>query len=132
MSRVYYRNHAGIKTLARGLRKNMTDSEIAVWKILRGKNLLGYKFLRQHPVFYSEDKNWTDYYIVDFYCNRLRLIIEIDGKIHENQVEYDQERDQKMKEKGLKVIRIKNESTIDSEVLKSCLLELIKTRISEL
>jgi very-short-patch-repair endonuclease len=132
MSRIYYRNHPGIKSLARSLRRNMTDSEIAVWNILRGKSISGYKFLRQHPVFYSEDNNWTDYYIVDFYCNKLKLILEIDGKIHENQIEYDQERDQKLKEKGLKVIRIKNDYTIDPDVLRSFLLDLINTRLSEL
>ena len=50
-----------------------------------------------------------DGYIVDFYCHSVRLIIEVDGAIHDNQTEEDQKRDLILQGKGLKVLRIKNE-----------------------
>ncbi len=70
------------------------------------------KFLRQHPVqlkFMGKKR----FFVGDFYCAEKKIIIEIDGKIHENQVEYDNLRDHLIKEMGIRVIRIKNEDLID-------------------
>jgi leucyl-tRNA synthetase len=78
-----------------------------VWNILRRKKLSGHKFLRQHPILYSIRNNWVNFYIADFYCAKLKLIIEVDGKIHESKKEYDLERDSKLLEKGIYVFRIK-------------------------
>ena len=50
-----------------------------------------------------------DGYIADFYCHSANLIVEVDGEVHQYQIEKDQERDQNLNDKGLKVIRIKNE-----------------------
>jgi cyclase len=58
---------------AEELRKNMTHAELLMWGILKG-NQLGVKFRRQHPV---------SFYIVDFYCHELKLVIEVDGSIHD-------------------------------------------------
>lgn len=99
-----------------------------MWSILRKRKISGYKFLRQHPVFYREEYNWVDFYIPDFYCNKLKLIIEVDGKIHNNQAEYDKERDQKLGEKGIHVVRIVNEMTEDLIKLESYLTNLISER----
>ena len=109
MSRIHYRNYRGITLLAREMRKRQTPQEIALWELLRKRRFVKYKFLRQHPVFYRIDKGWIDFYVADFYCNKLKMIIEVDGKIHDYNRDYDRERDSKLNAKGLQVIRIKNE-----------------------
>ena len=85
---------------ARSLRKRMTKVERIIWQELRGKKLKGYYFRRQHPI------GW---YVADFYCAELNLVIEIDGPVHdkEQQKLYDLKRDQFMIEQGLTVVRIK-------------------------
>jgi very-short-patch-repair endonuclease len=92
------------------------------------KKFSGYRFLRQHPVFYQIDKGWIDFFIADFYCYKLKLIIELDGEIHLSQKEYDKERDEKLKAKGLQVIRIDNARTEDLGKLKMDLEEIVEKR----
>jgi very-short-patch-repair endonuclease len=113
MSRIHYKSFKGITLLARDLRKNQTDSEKILWELLRKKQLFGLKFLRQHPIFYRVDRNWVDFYIADFYCSELSLVIEVDGPIHDNNKEYDKERDSKLMSKGINIVRIKNEDLED-------------------
>ncbi len=60
---------------ANQLRKNQTESEKFLWEILKNKQMLGLRFKRQHPI---------DKFIADFYCHSLKLVIEVDGKIHFN------------------------------------------------
>ena len=132
MSRIHYKEFNGISLLARDLRNNQTPSEKILWEILRRKSLFGYKFLRQHPVFYRIDKNWVDFYIADFYCASLMLIIELDGASHEVRKGYDSERDEKLLSKGLKVLRIKNEELIDINNVIGIIEETIKYQISQL
>jgi very-short-patch-repair endonuclease len=100
-----------------------------VWAILRKKQIFEFKFLRQHPVFYREDKGWVDFYIADFYCKKLRLIIEVDGRIHETTIEYDKERNEKLLSKGILVERIPNEITTNLTQLAESLNSIIKKRI---
>jgi very-short-patch-repair endonuclease len=69
--KIYY--NPKLKQLARNLRNNSTLSEVLFWKEVRGKNILGYQFLRQKPI---------GNFIVDFYCPKLKLAIEIDGDSH--------------------------------------------------
>jgi very-short-patch-repair endonuclease len=113
MSRIHYRNFKGTTLLARDLRKNQTHSEKILWALLRKKQLFGYKFLRQHPIFYRVDSNWAEFYIADFYCSELSLIIELDGPMHDYNKEYDIERDSRLVSKGIKIVRIKNEELND-------------------
>jgi leucyl-tRNA synthetase len=108
MPRYHYKSYKGITLLARSLRKNQTSSEEILWTVLRRKSLYGYKFLRQHPILYRVKKTWVDFFIADFYCSELKLIIEVDGGIHENNMDYDSERDMKLLNKGIYVVRIKN------------------------
>jgi len=129
MSRNHYKSYSGITLLARDLRKNQTQAEELLWKELRGRRFMGYKFLRQHPVFYRIDKGWVEFFIADFYCRELKLIIELDGGIHDSRKEYDEERDEKLNAKGLKVIRIKNERVHDMEKLQG-FLKLIISEIT--
>jgi very-short-patch-repair endonuclease len=118
MSRILYKNYKDITLLARSLRRDSTPSEMLLWRVLRRRNIGGYKFLRQHPVFYRIDKNWVDFYIVDFFCSFLKLIIELDGPIHKYQIEKDEERESKLISRGFFILRIKNEelSKIDSVI----------------
>ena len=69
--KIYY--NPKLKPLARKLRNNSTLSEILLWEELKKRKMLDYRFLRQKPV---------GEYIVDFFCNKLRLVIEIDGDSH--------------------------------------------------
>ena len=132
MARLNFKSYPFILRLARNLRNNQTSHEILVWNILRKKKLSGHKFLRQHPIFYSIRNDWVDFYIADFYCAKLKLIIEVDGKIHESQKEYDLERDSKLLEKGIYVFRIKNEEVSDPEKTIKIINTIIDHRISVL
>lgn len=98
---------------SRELRKRSTEAEEILWQFLRNKNHKGLKFRRQHPL-----KN----YIADFYCHDLKLVIEIDGGIHNQEVNqvYDKQRTIVLNELGLSVIRFTNDEVLNQlpEVLK--------------
>jgi very-short-patch-repair endonuclease len=100
--------YSEIKKLATRLRNNSTPSEKILWNEIRRRKLK-YKFLRQHPILYDSANNEFFFYIPDFYCAEKRLVIEVDGKIHNYQKEYDNHRSEVLKGKGLYVLRIKNE-----------------------
>lgn len=101
-------NYAEIKKIATRLRNNPTPSEKILWEELRRRNFK-YKFLRQHPVIYESNKNEHFCYIPDFYCAKKKLVIELDGKIHEFQKDYDENRTAVLNAKELHVLRFKNE-----------------------
>lgn len=90
---------------AKQLRVDQTKAEKILWHYLRSKKLCGYKFRRQWPI---------GHYIIDFYCSAAGLIIEIDGKIHEQRMEYDCERDSFLHSKGFTVIRFSNEEVYNN------------------
>jgi len=94
---------------ARQLRKNMTEEEKILWKYLRNRSLMGLKFLRQHPVIYDKIDNKPLFFIPDFYCAEKKFIIEIDGKIHDFQKDYDERRDEILTNMELRILRFKNE-----------------------
>jgi very-short-patch-repair endonuclease len=97
-----------IKEAARYLRKNRTKSEAILWQFIKNRKLNGKKFLRQHPIkFKYLDR--TRYFIADFYCAESKLVIELDGKIHENQREQDEYRTQIINQFGIQVLRFLNE-----------------------
>jgi len=106
--------------IAREFRKEPTKSEAILWQALRGKKLDGIKFRRQQPV---------GYFVVDFYNSVYRLVVEIDGPIHDNQVEADRARQDILEALGLDVLRIKSE--IIEKNLPVALSE-IRTKIEEL
>lgn len=84
---------------ARELRSDQTPFEARLWKILRDRQLENYKFRRQHPV---------PPYIADFACVSQKLIVELDGRIHDENVERDANRDAVLKEQGWRVLRFSN------------------------
>ena len=108
-------NQKNITELARELRKNQTPSERKLWEEIRKRKLEGLKFLRQKPIIYRKDQDQTYFYIADFYCAEKKLVIELDGKVHDYLNEYDSQRDLVLKELGLKVLRIRNEELFDME-----------------
>ncbi|MBI1779787.1 MAG: endonuclease domain-containing protein [Sphingobacteriales bacterium] len=97
----------------RELRQSGTDAEKILWKELRNRKLNGLKFRRQHPI---------DKFIADFYCHEKKLIIELDGAVHDakENKEYDANRTYMLKEIGIMVIRFRNEEVIKgiTEVLR--------------
>ena len=95
--------------LSRDLRKNLTPEETITWKILRNRKFHGLKFTRQYPILISKRNEKTQFYITDFYCASLRLILELDGGIHDEQIEYDKNRDSTLNELGFTIVRLKNE-----------------------
>jgi len=102
-----------IKKHARELRQNMTESENLLWKEIKNRKLSGFKFLRQHPIIYQGDLTRLNYFIADFYCDEKKVVIELDGPIHESNKEYDDFRDSELKNRGINVLRIKNEELIN-------------------
>jgi len=106
-----------IKKLTRELRKNQTKAEGMLWQRLRNRKLDGYKFLRQHPIVHGGFINKLYFFIADFYCAEKELVIELDGKIHENQKKYDEQRDLILKEKNLTTLRFKNEELKNIEMV---------------
>ncbi len=101
-------NHTPISR-ARKLRRDMTEEEMILWQKLRGRKFLGLKFLRQHPIIYDRINNEPKYFIPDFYCAEKKLVIEVDGKIHEFQKERDSRREEILMGAGLHILRFKNE-----------------------
>jgi very-short-patch-repair endonuclease len=87
----------------------MTGAKKLLWKELKGKKLSGYRFLRQHPILYKGNLTRYNYFIADFYCDERKVVIEVDGPIHEESEEYDDYRDSELEKLGLHILRIKNE-----------------------
>jgi very-short-patch-repair endonuclease len=88
--------------LCRELRRQETPPEQALWQLLRGRQLLGLKFRRQHVL---------GRYVADFYCHEVSLIVELDGVVHQEQRqnEYDEVRGRDLDGMGLRVLRFGNE-----------------------
>lgn len=102
-----------LKERARQLRQNMTPGEIALWRHLKGKQMCGHDFDRQRPI---------DQFIVDFYCKKLMLAIEIDGSSHDSQEvqQRDMERQTRLESLGVRFLRFREEEVCREieEVLK--------------
>ncbi|MFA5880307.1 MAG: endonuclease domain-containing protein [Candidatus Margulisiibacteriota bacterium] len=96
------------KEIVRYLRKNHTHFEKILWTVLRNRKLNNYKFIRQYPIIVKINGQEINF-VADFYCAKKKLIIELDGKIHEKQKEYDQYRTVLLKTKGYTIIRFENE-----------------------
>lgn len=98
---------------ARGLRARSTDAERKLWSVLRGGQLDGLKFRRQHPI---------PPYIVDFFCASLGLVVELDGSQHTG--ESDQARTRHLQSKGLTVLRFwDNEALTQTEAVAVAILK---------
>ena len=105
-------DYTSIKKLARGLRKRQTPAEIFFWEKVRDRRFRKMKFNRQFVIGYGLEEGGRRYFIVDFYCHELQLIIEIDGKIHDKQKEYDAHRERILESLGFQILRLKNEEVL--------------------
>lgn len=104
---------------AKNLRQNMSDSERKFWYRINN-NQLGVKFRRQYPI---------GPYFADFVCLEKRLVIELDGDQHANNIEYDNQRTDFIESQGFTVIRIANAQLTRNEIeevietLRRCITE---------
>jgi len=119
---MFFGAKAELFSLAFQIRKNPTEAESIMWKILRKFRQSGFPFRRQHPI---------EFYIADFYCHNLRLVIEVDGEIHtEKEIRsHDESRDGELERFGIKVLRFTNNQILhDSDLV----VEKINATIKEL
>jgi len=93
---------SGLVEMARNLRQRATPAEVIAWEIFRNRRFLGLKFRRQHQI---------GDYIVDFYCEEKKLVVELDGSVHytDDRHRVDRKRDEYLKSIGMKVLRFSNE-----------------------
>ena len=83
--------------------RDSTFPEQLLWSKLRAKQLGGLKFRRQHPI---------EPYIVDFYCASEKIAIELDGRTHDDQQDYDRSRTDFISAQGVKLIRFSNDEVL--------------------
>jgi len=115
---------AYLKDFARGMRKSQTAGEMAMWEILRDKQLDGVKFRRQHAI---------EEFIADFVSLEHRLVVEVDGTIHDFQAEHDQMRTELLKAVGFEVVRFRNEDILGHQYkVMDDLRAILKKRKEEL
>ncbi len=107
-----------LKPIAQEKREEPTEAEKVLWKYLRKHQLHGLSFRRQHCL---------GQFIVDFYCAEVKLVIEIDGKIHQYQKEKDQIRQEYIENFNLKLLRFTNDDILHDI---SKVLEQIETFLS--
>lgn len=93
----------GLEEAAWRLRQNLTPAEARLWRSLRNRQLEGLRFRCQHPV---------GRFILDFYCPSQKLAIEVDGSVHDEQVEYDAVRTKQLEAYGYRVLRFTNEAVM--------------------
>ena len=95
---------------AKLMRKKSTEAETILWKYLKKFRSEGFIFRRQHPI---------DIFIADFYCHRLKLVIEVDGEVHLNSEaqQYDDGRTSELERFGITVIRFTNNQVVNNRDL---------------
>ena len=110
-----------LKEYARYLRNNSTNAEIKLWMQLKGKQMHGYDFHRQKPI---------GNYIADFFCNKLKLVIEIDGSSHDFDEVQQKDRNKQdfLNKLGITVLRFTNREVMTSVFL---VVQTIEDYISE-
>jgi len=109
-----------LRRLAMQNRNNPTKAEEIIWKRLRK---LRYPFLRQKPI---------DRFIIDFYCSKLLLAVEVDGDSHDGRKNYDEGRDKMLANMGIKTVRFRNEKVLlDIEKVMKKLMIVIEEREKE-
>ena len=113
-----------LKEFAREMRNNSTKGEIKFWCELLRKRKSGFQFYRQKILLN---------YIVDFYCAKLKLVIEIDGTSHLEKTEYDKNKDKNLESLGLKVIRYGDLNVLNNfELIEKDFYKTVSNRAREL
>lgn len=93
----------GVEEAARQLRRRETPAERVLWQALRRNRLRGLAFRRQHPL---------GPFVVDFYCPARRLVVELDGEVHDDQAEQDEARTERLIAFDYRVIRFRNDEVL--------------------
>ncbi len=114
------------KQICRDLRNNQTKAELTFWNAVRNRKILGYKFYRQYPLFFDYLGKET-FFVADFFCFEKRLVIELDGKIHNYQIGRDKLREYLIKMMGIEVVRYRNDE-IENNL--NMVLEKLKFKLS--
>ena len=116
--------NAHLKGKARGLRRNPTDSEAALWSRLRNKQLLGIQFYRQKPI---------GEHVVDFFAPRAKLVVEVDGSQHleaEHALK-DRSRDRSLISLGLRVLRFNSREVLEeSDAVVEAIYQTVAEQLS--
>ncbi|HNY04391.1 MAG TPA: endonuclease domain-containing protein [Candidatus Woesebacteria bacterium] len=113
-----------LRNLSRNNRNNPTEAEYIIWRTILNSRKLQQKFLRQKPI---------GKYILDFYCPKLLLAIEIDGDSHDKKYWQDKNRDWYMEIRGIKTIRFTNDQVVNKiDNVFTELLKVIKEREKEI
>lgn len=99
------------KELCRNLRKNETEAERIFWKLVRNKRFNGKKFYRQYPLFY-ELNGRDSFFIADFCSFSDRVIIELDGHVHDFRLTKDFNRTIILESLGFRVVRFSNDEVL--------------------
>jgi len=107
MSKQNIHSKAELQQFRKELRQNLTPAEAYLWSYLKARKFEGKRFTRQHSI---------AKYIVDFYCPSEKLIIELDGEVHNNTMahDYDTIRTKDLNTLGYKVLRFENKMVFDN------------------
>jgi very-short-patch-repair endonuclease len=106
---------------ARELRTNLTDAERRLWQKLKRRQVAGVKFRRQQPI---------GPYIVDFVCLERRVVVEVDGGQHSEQLRQDERRNQWLEAQGYRILRFWNNDVLaNTEVVAQTVLDAVEKRI---
>ena len=107
---------------AKDLRREMTEAEKILWQRLRANRLNGLHFRRQQVI---------DGFIVDFYCHSAGVVVEVDGGVHQQQAEYDTERDKVLSSRGLRLLRFQNQEVVRNlDQVLTCIAEACAASLS--
>ena len=111
---------SSLTQMANQNRKNPTEAEKKMWHDYLSKDKTGFRFLRQKPI---------HRFIIDFYCVKLSLAIEIDGNSHDKRKETDEERDKFLEQIGIRTIRFSNDQVLNNpDYIDSVLVPLLLKR----
>ena len=111
-----------VEQAARDLRKNLTPAEDYLWRALKSKQLNGLRFRSQHPV---------GNFILDFYCASCKLVVEVDGSIHDDRQDYDLERTKVLETYGYVVLRFTNDEVLGNiDIVLAKIAEAAEARIA--
>jgi very-short-patch-repair endonuclease len=111
--------HPDKLAFAKRLRREMTPAERRLWKALRRNGLDGFHFRRQQVI---------EGYVADFYCDAAKIVIELDGGVHQEQWQYDESRDEAIGSVGVHVLRISNDAMLDVEAVIEHIRQALRSR----
>ena len=103
-----------LKIRSRQLRKEATPAEVSLWQILRNRKVTGLKFRRQQRL---------GRFVADFFCAEVKLVVELDGAVHENQADRDAAREEVLERGEVTILRFKNGEVLEDQ--KAVILRIV-------